>query len=225
MKIMGMIGLAVMGLMGASSANLIYVDFGPDGDVYSDATETYNNFSTPATESLVDSAGAASGISLTYAMYGGGYKYASATSRDAVSGISTDLTADRMYAGTGASTDVGEFGFTLTFSGLNIASEYEIAALTSPTDVSSTWILATGTGDATEFMQDATAADNYFEWKNISSDVGGNIVIAGRAFSNAKWKSIGLSGLTITAVPEPATIGLLGFGAFITLLIRRMKAA
>ncbi|MDZ8119170.1 polysaccharide lyase family 8 super-sandwich domain-containing protein [Pontiella agarivorans] len=186
---------------------VVYVDFGPSGDTYSDAAEAYNNFSWPDSDGLVNISGASSGITLHYQNYGGSYSYASGGDRDAVSGISTNVTKDRMYAGTGNFVNVGEFGYTLTFSGLDPAGTCYVGVLPSPTGISSTWKVTTGTGDTTEYIQDDVTRDNLFEWEHITPDTNGTIVLTGRAVSNAKWKSVGLSGIILEVFPARVTVG------------------
>ncbi|VGO18876.1 polysaccharide lyase family 8 super-sandwich domain-containing protein [Pontiella sulfatireligans] len=200
--------VAALNSAAAMGVSTVYIDFGPSGDTYSDVSEKYNNFSGAGTKSLVDTNNASSAISLQYALYGGTYNYASGTDRDPIPGISSDLTTDRIYAGTGGAADVGEFGCTLTFSGLDPAGTCNITAWPSQTGVSSTWKVAAGSGDAAEYIQDATTRNNAFEWNNITPDASGNVVITGRATSNSKWKSVGLSGVAITAIPAPVTVDL-----------------
>ncbi|MDZ8120018.1 polysaccharide lyase family 8 super-sandwich domain-containing protein [Pontiella agarivorans] len=186
-----------------AKTNVIYVDFGPAGDAYSDVTDQYNNISSPSSISLKDRLGKTSGITLQYAHYAGTYNYASGTPRDAVSGISTNLTNDRLYAGTGGSANLGEFGLTLTLSGLDLEGHCTIDVIPSPTGISSTWKIVTGTGDTTEYIQDGTTKSTYFSWKNIYPDTNGTVVITGRAITNSKWKNVGISGLKVSVHAAP----------------------
>lgn len=205
MKI-GIVIAAFVATIAQAETNVVYVDFGPSGDEYSDVTDTYNNFSGTGSKNLSTSTGAASGITLQHAQYGGTYNYASGTARDSIAGISTDLTTDRLYVGTGGTADIGEFGYTLTISGLDSEGTCGIAVIPSPTGIAATWKIVTGTGDGTEYVQDATASNNYFEWPNVLPDESGTVVITGRAVSNSKWKSVGLSGLVISAEPTPVRV-------------------
>jgi len=102
-----------------------------------------------------------------------------------------------------------------------------------------------GTAGATEsnFSLDSTTALEWFSFDgtaNISTAIGSSI--GTDTLANLGWSNINAAGLyfdmvntvdanhtgelatfSTTAVPEPATVGMLGLGALITLLIRRMR--
>lgn len=131
------------------------------------------------------------------------------------------MTKDRLYFGTGAVANVGDHGFELTFTGLNSAISYDLTAYTGPKTGDATWSIATGTGSAMAYVQNDTAMDNIFDWAGITPDASGTIVLNGISSSDKKWQSVALSGVTLTAIPEPATFGLMGLAGVGLLLARR----
>lgn len=198
------IGLA---LSAGAQTNVLYVDFGFSGNTYADVSDQYNGFASLTSKILVDRTGTTTGITLKFENYGTTYAgFNTHGFHDAIPGISADLLKDVRKSSTGSFANVGEFGFTLTLSGLDLDGTYTVAAIPDASGFESTWKVAAGTGDATEYIQSATATNSYFKWNNLSSDINGEIVISGRANSNAKWKAVGLAGLVIEVLPLPAKL-------------------
>lgn len=178
------------------------------------------------------------------------------------SGATLDGTGSGNISSIGASTADGDYSMfnrmlgissslgysTLTVSGLNIGSAYDvyvyiasadnlsngaggIVSTISVSDGTSTYYLEADEDTASyqgSYVQ-ATATDsgssvsaNYVKFSGLS---GNFFTISAQNIDSVTSSTAGFAGLQIVAVPEPATAGMLGLGALISMLIRHhMKA-
>jgi hypothetical protein len=226
-KIVGI--MMVLGLACAANASVIVgdvikIDFG------STAT-TEANWNTSVISSTTDlvrlSDGANTAVGLTIAEVAGGFPVnndevfvnGSAQGGSSVFEIYDD---GLLAAGT------GNDAFTLTFTGLDDSLTYNLFAggLSLESDVGATWTISTTADGSTVQTTTYQNTDGYVSFTGITS-VGGTFTLNLNDISDAKspaaGRNIGLSELTLTVIPEPATIGMLGLGALITMVIRRMQ--
>jgi hypothetical protein len=81
-------------------------------------------------------------------------------------------------------------------------------------------MVATYTGAPSTYGTQDTSADGF----TIGSGAGALLFTSPRSDEvPAGTHGYGLSGVTLNVIPEPATIGMIGFGAIATLLVRRFK--
>ena len=212
--------LAVVGLIGSAQAGIsngqtIGIDFASSGNSVGAGAET--NFvliDADGTQSAIDITGAAvSGVSVTAGGVNG-------TMGESNIGY-FDVTGD--YTGTFYSDKTFNDGIwedptgitTVTFSGLDDMLRYNITALVNGSNtsgnnyavtVSAGSQSVTTTGQATYNAPDLLLSPVIMS--GISTDGSGNIAVT----FDGDWY-FGVGGMTLTAVPEPATMALLGLGA------------
>ena len=194
----------------SATATLINVDFNSSGPGTSVGTfsgtgvlggGTWNgvavnqNAQALASTALLDSAGAASGISVAIPAYQGAWNLASQPASSW-----KPLLGDWVYL-----TAAGQSSATIILSGLGISTTWDLVLYA-----------ANGTGEGSDFTIGAitqrttdslsigstlTAGDEYVRYNNVVSDGSGTISIGWNNYGTAS----ALNGLQIQAVPEPSS--------------------
>ena len=149
--------------------------------------------------------------------------------------VATDFTYDWVVDGAsmedGMKAAAGETT-TFTITGLTGGTAYNISMVSErnkdafeDTDYKVNGVYSTGDASKNWNSQtsEATISTGYvfMEWSNIAVTSGGTLTIT--AASAAGERAL-INGLRIEAVPEPATVGMLGLGALVALLVRRIRA-
>ena len=219
---------------GRASADLIYVDFGDNAGATT-APETYNTLTTSpgGTGSplltgqnflnLVDTDGGATGLDLNVLVSGDAHAAGQTTSNhDAVSGIDDSALDDGFWVNNGALGDDvdNQVNFVLTFS--DLSAPYYNIQLTSGngTGRSTSWSITTGTGDAGIFTHTGGSTSGIGSWSNVYPS-GGDIVLTGSFTTTGAFNTSTVNFISLEAIPEPATTGMVGLGAAVMLFIRR----
>jgi hypothetical protein len=98
---------------------------------------------------------------------------------------------------------------------LNLNGDFNITTTTAGTTVGDTWQLV-----ASNLNEAYGSTFSVVGWTAVGSDKWQSAVIDG----GTKYYEFSESTGALAVIPEPATIGMLGLGAIITVLIRRMRA-
>jgi hypothetical protein len=214
------------------SIDLLNNTTAPEGTL--PALHTINGIGTSL--ALVDTTGAPTGISLTVARVlnkdagasgGGGNSGAGGdypgTKPAAVSSFAPSATSDGFFSNNGNV-------MAITFSGLNTSLTYDLLtyggrpAGSAPAEG---YELIAGTPSVGDSFQAIAVQDNSTVapfWGGISPDVDGEISFLLRTDTTVNYTSGTISALnfaSLTVVPEPATISLLGLGGLVLLRRRR----
>lgn len=226
--------LATAGLLASVNAEVMYIDFGSD-DGATTAVETYNEIH-PTTSgagaslsgtgetfsNLVDTNGTATGASLHIltASTGGDIRSGDdGNGHDAITGIDAKATGDSIWMNNG--DDAGIMTMTLTYAGLT-GSKYDLFLVPGPQlRADFVWDVITGTGDDdTETFTTATDTTGTAQWTEVSP-VGGTIVLTGTMDATINFTTGRASFMSLEAVPEPGTLGLVAAFGGAVLFIRR----
>lgn len=126
--------------------------------------------------------------------------------------VVTDITG--MFGG-----PVGGNTFTVTISGLDTSLTYDILAVSAADSYSNTERLTVNGGASSDITRGTAAAPTFHQFNGVSS-VAGVITLD---FTQPTGNNPVVSGITLTAVPEPASMALMGLGGL--LMLRRRKQA
>jgi len=109
----------------------------------------------------------------------------------------------------------------ITFTGLDTSLTYDLTGgISANSNYETGWTIE-NQAETTYQLSDATAANGYITFEGLTTSDGTLTITLDRN----GYKHLGVSQLTLTAIPEPATLGMLGLGAIITMFIRRHKMA
>ncbi|BDS07218.1 hypothetical protein NT6N_22580 [Oceaniferula spumae] len=139
------------------------------------------------------------------------------------SSIYVDALISNDSNGTG-NLDPGGY-LTLTFTGLDDSLTYNLNGGFDGTNANfnTTWSFDSGSAGISTTQNDsissflAASGDGYHIREGLQTDGSGNLVI-----QLTRTNHVNVGGLTLSAVPEPSTTALLGFGGF-ALILRRRK--
>lgn len=130
-------------------------------------------------------------------------------------------------------------GQNIIVSGLTVGQAYQFTLFGERTDPQTRWTIVTATGGAAAtsaaLQTSGTGAGTAYVYNNDdviiltqTADLSGviNLAVAGNTLSDGTGSATRsyLNTMAITTVvPEPATVGMLGLGALVSLLIRRIR--
>jgi hypothetical protein len=230
-----MVILATAGLLASANGSPIYVDFGTEGAAIT-ATETYNSIAPTSGAKptsmdittggddftgLLDTEGAASGVSLNVSASTSATDLrgnAQAVAHDAITGIDTGATDDGFWINCG--TVPGTLTFTLTYTGLT-GDKYNLLLAPGTTSQDVIYDVVTGTGDDDTFtFTSANSTSSTATWTDVVP-VSGEIVLTGTMVATGNFNNTRLNFMSLEAVPEPATLGLVAAFGGAVLFIRR----
>jgi hypothetical protein len=225
MKKTAWIAALVAGMVGAASAEVIYLDFYDNGTVNS-APEIYNVLHSSvgngvnhpvasasaglSMSALVDTSGAATTVSVDLSSYNNDGTTAAGGGSIAIgeiSGIATNASADAFYCNDKGTAN-SDFGLILTFSNLT-ASAYNISLLTASTAGAGTWSVTKGVGDASaEAYTGVAATTATIDWTSVVP-VEGTIQLTSVSTAAGNWKNVwlgfaSLEGVTVSGTPPTA---------------------
>ena len=112
------------------------------------------------------------------------------------------------------------FGWIITFSGLTGAA-YDLSVLSGSTTTVGSWSVTTGTGDTDIEAYGINSGTNIYSdvqsFTNVAP-VAGVITLTSTADANEfTFRNAYIAAATITLVPEPGSLALLGLGALCVL--------
>jgi hypothetical protein len=227
MKKLGVIVMAMAGLMVSSNAEVIYLDLGGVA-TGGTGTEAYNVISSPGSgtghalstaggglsfSALQDTDGVATTVGGSLTTYNtsttkgtaAGETTNAAYIHDPVVGINVSATGDAFWVndqGDGS----GGFGFVFSFTGLT-GEAYDITLLGGSSNAQGTWSVTTGTGDSDALAYTSASSENILDWTSVAP-VDGSIVLTSIGTTAGGWKNASVSFVSLEAVPEPATLGM-----------------
>lgn len=146
------------------------------------------------------------GWDMTSATVGDKFKFAAGSA----AGIAIELLADNTVR---VQQFAGDTSYRSTIMGLVEGAHTFSIDFNFATDTSEYWVDGTNTYSFTDFGV-----------TNSVEDISGMVVTTAGSWTTAA-SSISIDSMGLSVIPEPATIGMLGLGALLTLLIRRMTCA
>ena len=208
------LGLACAANADIIAGDVIYVDFGED---FSGGFT--NNISSSVADSLsIESAirlsdGAATGVGIAVAKSGGAWTEANTLDGNA-------LSLDPIAYGDALGINNG-FGATMsiTFTGLNDSLTYDLTGgVSSVPNYMTGWTIE-NQASPTYQLSDATASAGYISFAGLTSSSGELLI----TLDYNGLKHLAVSQLTLTSIPEPASLGLVAvFGVGILSMRRRL---
>jgi hypothetical protein len=203
------------------AGDVIKIDFGA-----TDTTDTaWNTGVVASTEDLVTAEGDTDReVDVALSVTAGGAFAAWTSFEDgSAQGGSADST---VYTDGIINAGTGDDNIIITFTGLDDNLTYNLFAggVTPASDFGATWTISTTADDGTIQTTTYQNTDSYVDFTGITS-VDGTFTLTINDLSNAAspadGRNVGISELTLTAIPEPATIGMLGLGTAAILAFRR----
>lgn len=225
-KIVGLVlglGLACAANAALISGETIYVDFGATAAV-GDYNQIYSSQMSVA--DCVATNGDSTGVTLTVVAVGSATDPVADTSTVAGNALNTtdsDLYGDGIAANDQKSSENSDI-ITITFTGLNADLTYDLTggyAGSSPANFDTGWTVE-DQAETTYARSDATTTAGYISFTGLtvtdSGDGTGTLTIT---LDDNDNMHAAVSQLSLTAIPEPATIGMLGLGTVGLLAFRR----
>ncbi|MDF7825986.1 PEP-CTERM sorting domain-containing protein [Pontiellaceae bacterium B12227] len=215
------LGLAVAANAAIIEGDVIYVDFGANA-----AVGNYNQIYS-AQMSVADtvrlSDGATTGVGLGVTAIGSvASPVADLSSHSAGNALNT--TDANLYADGIAANDTtvnNDDSITITFTGLDTSLTYGLVGgfstiASKDQNFETVWTVEQGDTDPSE-LSDATIASGYVSFSGLAT-TDGTLTIT---LTDNAYKHAAVSQLSLTAIPEPATLGLVAAFGGAVLFIRR----